>query len=73
MDLILNMNFLLLMILLGSVFELLLFIQFRKLKRKLRKLRGTGRVPAIEVASRWKLIVQILLVSIPALALYFIG
>jgi len=68
-----NYEYYTLMALLLSSTELLLFIQFKNLKKKLRKLRGTGRVPAIEVAYRWKLLIEILLFSIPSLALYMVA
>jgi hypothetical protein len=64
------MNFLLLTLFLGCLLELFLYVKFRILEKKLKRLKRTGKVTEIEITAKWKLFISLLLFSIPLLGVY---
>jgi hypothetical protein len=56
--------------LLVTFLELCLFIKFRLLQYKIKRLTGTGKLRDIEAAYNWKVFVTILLVIIPLFSAY---
>jgi len=56
--------------LLVAFLELCLFIKFKLLQYKIKRLVGTGKMVDIEVATNWKVFISVLLVTIPLVGAY---
>jgi hypothetical protein len=60
------------LIVVGTVVEITLLLKYKVLNGKLKKLNGTGRMRDIEITLHNKMVIRVLLVSIPVLLVIFL-